>query len=94
MNLGTFSFVKNEFKPSDSLKNTLDSYYYLTLLPKKFIRVEVLGKTNSASYTGTEINVNWNNRNLFRGAELLTFLYLAVPIFSFQEQIKEKISIN
>lgn len=72
VNLGTFSFVKNEFKPSDSLPKTLDSYYYLTLLPKKFIRVEVLGKTNSASYTGTEINVNWNNRNLFRGAELLT----------------------
>ncbi|TPG38153.1 BamA/TamA family outer membrane protein [Flavobacterium pectinovorum] len=72
VNLGTFSFVKNEFKLSDSLPNTLDSYYYLTLLPKKFIRVEVLGKTNSASYTGTEVNVNWNNRNLFRGAELLT----------------------
>lgn len=72
VNLGTFSFVKNEFKISDSLPKTLDSYYYLTLLPKKFIRVEVLGKTNSASYTGSEINVNWNNRNLFRGAELLT----------------------
>ena len=72
VNLGTFSFVKNEFKVSDSIKNTLDAYYYLTLLPKKFIRVEVLGKTNSASYTGTEINVNWNNRNVFRGAELLT----------------------
>jgi outer membrane protein insertion porin family len=72
VNLGTFSFVKNEFKPSDSIPNTLDSYYYLTLLPKKFIRVEVLGKTNSASYTGSEINVNWNNRNFFRGAELFT----------------------
>lgn len=72
VNLGTFSFVKNEFKLSDSLPNTLDTYYYLTLLPKKFIRVEVLGKTNSASYTGSEINVNWNNRNLFGGAELLT----------------------
>jgi outer membrane protein insertion porin family len=72
VNLGTFNFVKNEFKVSDSLKNTLDAYYYLTLLPRKFIRVEVLGKTNSASYTGTEINVNWNNRNVFRGAELLT----------------------
>ncbi|WP_348823469.1 BamA/TamA family outer membrane protein [Flavobacterium aestuarii] len=72
VNLGTFNFVKNEFKPSDSVKNTLDSYYYLTLLPKKFIRFEVLGKTNSASYTGSEVNVNWNNRNLFGGAELLT----------------------
>ena len=72
VNLGTFNFVKNEFKVSDSLKNTLDAYYYLTLLPKKFIRVEVLGKTNSANFTGTEINLNWNNRNVFRGAELLT----------------------
>jgi outer membrane protein insertion porin family len=72
VNLGTFSFVKNEFKVSDSIKNTLDAYYYLTLLPKKFIRVEVLGKTNSAGFTGSEINLNWNNRNVFRGAELLT----------------------
>ncbi|WP_347050690.1 BamA/TamA family outer membrane protein [Flavobacterium olei] len=73
VNLGTFSFVKNEFRPSDSIDNALNSYYYLTLLPKKFIRVEVIGKTNSASYTGTELNVNWNNRNFFRGAELFTF---------------------
>jgi outer membrane protein insertion porin family len=72
VNLGTFNFVKNEFKVSDSIKNTLDTYYYLTLLPKKFIRFEVLGKTNSASYTGSEIKVNWNNRNVFREAELLT----------------------
>ncbi|WP_310559476.1 BamA/TamA family outer membrane protein [Flavobacterium sp.] len=72
VNLGTFSFVKNELKVSDSIKNTLDAYYYLTLLPKKFIRVEVLGKTNSAGFTGSEINANWNNRNVFRGAELLT----------------------
>ena len=72
VNLGTFSFVKNEFKVSDSIKNTLDAYYNLTLLPKKFIRFEVLGKTNSAGYTGSEINVNWNNRNVFSEAELLT----------------------
>lgn len=72
VNLGTFNFVKNEFKASDTIKNALDAYYYLTLLPKKFIRVEVLGKTNSASYTGSEININWNNRNLLRGAELFS----------------------
>lgn len=83
VNLGPFSFVKNEFKPSDSIKNTLDSYYYLTLLPKKFIRVEVLGKTNSASYNGTELNLNWNNRNLFRGAELLTISVFGGADFQF-----------
>lgn len=88
INLGPFSFVKNEFKPSDSIKNTLDSYYYLTLLPKKFIRVEVLAKTNSASYNGTEVNANWNNRNLFRGAELLTVSVFGGADFQFSGQNK------
>src|SRR5690606_7339501 len=71
VNMGTFKFVKNQFQDSDSLENTLDAYYYLTPLPKKSIRFEVLGKTNSANYTGTELNVNWSNRNTFKGAELL-----------------------
>ncbi|RZJ60228.1 MAG: hypothetical protein EOO45_24695, partial [Flavobacterium sp.] len=71
VNLGTFKFVKNEFRPSDSLANTLDAYYYLTPLPRKSIRFEVLGKTNSANYNGSEVNVNWSNRNAFRAAELL-----------------------
>lgn len=72
VNLGVFKFVKNQFKVSDSLKNRLDAYYYLTPFTRKSIRVELLGKTNSANYTGTELNVNWSNRNTFRGAELLT----------------------
>ena len=72
VNLGTFKFVKNQFKPSDTLGNYLDAYYYLTPLPKKSLRLEVLAKTNSANYTGTELNLNWSNRNAFRGAELLT----------------------
>jgi len=72
INLGTFKFVKNDFKLSDSIPNTLDVKYYMTLLPKKFIRTEFKGSINSANYTGLDVNVNWNNRNLFGGAELLT----------------------
>ena len=72
VNLGTFKFVKNEFRPADSLGNALDVYYYFTPLPRKSIRVETLAKTNSANYNGSEINVNWSNRNTFRAAELLT----------------------
>lgn len=72
VNLGTFKFVKNQFKVADTTGNYLDTYYYLTPLPRKSIRVEVLAKTNSANYTGTELNINWSNRNTFRGAELLT----------------------
>lgn len=73
VNLGTFKFVKNEFKPSrDTIGNFLDAYYYLTPLPPKSIQVQVLAKTNSANYTGTELNIDWKHRNAFRGAELLT----------------------
>jgi len=72
VNLGTFKFVKNSFVAADTTGNYLDAYYYLTPLPKKSIRLEVLGKTNSANYTGTELNANWSNRNTFKGAELLS----------------------
>jgi hypothetical protein len=50
VNLGTFKFVKNQFKVADTIGNYLDAYYYLTPLPKKSIRGEVLAKTNSANY--------------------------------------------
>ena len=70
--LGTFKFVKNQFRPVVGLDGYLDANYYLTPLPRKSIRIEVLAKTNSANYNGTEINVNWSNRNTFRAAELLT----------------------
>lgn len=71
ISLGVFKFVKNEFVISDSLKNKFDAYYLLT--PKEFqsLRVEALGKTNSANYAGSEINLNWTHRNIFRGAEQL-----------------------
>lgn len=73
VNLGTFKFVKNEFRPAkDTVGNFLDAYYYLTPLPPKSLQVKVLGKTNSANYTGTELNIDWKHRNTFRGAELLT----------------------
>lgn len=70
VNLGTFKFVKNQFNVADTIGNYLDTYYYLTPLPQKSFRVEILAKTNSANYTGTELKINWSNRNTFHGAEL------------------------
>ncbi|TZF83260.1 BamA/TamA family outer membrane protein [Pedobacter sp. BS3] len=73
VNLGTFKFVKNKFTEVDSTgKPLLDTYYYLTPYPKKSLRLELLGKTNSANYTGSEVDLSWRNRNTFKGAELLT----------------------
>ncbi|MFD1630969.1 BamA/TamA family outer membrane protein [Pseudopedobacter beijingensis] len=72
VSLGTFKFVKNQFKETDSLSNKLDVYYFLTPNRKKSVRLELLGKTNSANYRGTELSLNWLNRNTLRGAEQLT----------------------
>lgn len=70
--MGSFQFVRNEFVDVDTGKtNRLDAYYYLTPLPKQGMRVELLGKT-AAVYNGSEINVNWQRRNAFKSAELLT----------------------
>ena len=69
ISLGVFKFVKNEFIVSDSLNNKFDAYYLLTPRPFKSLRLEALGKTNSANYAGSELNLNWIHRNAFRGAE-------------------------
>lgn len=72
VNLGPFKYVKNRFEviPADSPK--LDAYYFLTQLPKKSLSFDVLGRTTSANYNGTQLNLNFRNRNTFKGAELLT----------------------
>ncbi len=54
---------------SDSLNHQFDAYYLLTPRPFQSLRLETLGKTNSANYTGGEVNLNWTNRNFFSGAE-------------------------
>lgn len=79
INLGTFKFVKNQFVLSDSLQNKFDAYYYLTPHEFKSLRLETLGKSNSASYVGGEVNFNWRHRNFFRGAEVFTAtMYTAI----------------
>ncbi|MEO6499472.1 MAG: BamA/TamA family outer membrane protein, partial [Mucilaginibacter sp.] len=72
VNLGPYKFVKNRFDPVDTDSSKLDVFYFLTPFPRKSLQVEVLGRTNSANFTGTQVNLNWKNRNAFKGAELLT----------------------
>ncbi len=71
INLGTFKFVTNRFeKIPDSFK--LNTFYYLTPLPKKSLSAEIGGLTKSNNVTGGDVTVRWRNRNAFRGAELVT----------------------
>ncbi|MCS4303372.1 BamA/TamA family outer membrane protein [Chryseobacterium sp. BIGb0232] len=69
ISLGVFKFVKNEFVTSDSLSHKFDAYYLLTPRQIQSLRLEALGRTNSANYAGSELNLNWTHRNFFRGAE-------------------------
>lgn len=71
INLGVFKFVKNEFVVSDSTNNKFDVYYMLTPRKIQSLRLEALGRSNSANYAGSELNLNWTHRNIFRGAEQL-----------------------
>ena len=70
--MGAFRFVRNEFVDVEGEPDKLDVYYYLTPMPKRGLRLELLGKT-AAVYDGSEINVNWQHRNAFKSAEMLTF---------------------
>lgn len=72
INLNLFKFVKNRFeqsgRPDSSMLNT---YYYLTPLPRQSLRTEITGTTKSNNATGSEITFSWSNRNTLRAGALL-----------------------
>lgn len=74
INLDVFKFVKNRFENSPNSEGDtgrLNTYYYLTPLPKKSLRAEISGNTKSNNYVGSLITLTLRNRNTFRGAEHL-----------------------
>jgi outer membrane protein assembly factor BamA len=72
INLNVFKFVKNRFEPVPSLDTPrLNAYYYLTPLPKKYLRGEITGTQKSNGFTGSELTFTWHHRNTARGAEHL-----------------------
>lgn len=82
--LGVFRFVKARFEKADS--NYLNAFYYLTPTAKKSIRFTATALTKSNNASGGQLSVNWLNRNLFKGAELLTIS----PYVSLEQQISSQ----
>mgnify|MGYP001545230813 CR=1 FL=1 len=68
INLNVFKFVKNRFEVAKTDSPKLDVFYYLTPLPQKSIRAEVTTVTRSNNLNGSQINLSWQHRNLFRSA--------------------------
>ena len=75
--LGPFSYVKNRFEDVTPDSARLDVYYFLTQAKRKSLSAEILGRQTSANYNGTQLNLNFRNKNTFKGAELLTVTLFA-----------------
>ncbi|MDP9080640.1 MAG: BamA/TamA family outer membrane protein [Bacteroidota bacterium] len=72
INLGPFSYVKNRFEDVTPDSPYLDIYYQLTQYKRKALSLDLLGRQTSANYNGAQVNLNFKNRNTFKGAELFT----------------------
>lgn len=73
VNIGTFRFVKAEFRPIDTLESDLlDANFYLTPQKKRSMSLQLTGTSKSNNFVGSELKLSNTNRNLFRGAEQLT----------------------
>ncbi|ASU33692.1 translocation and assembly module lipoprotein TamL [Mucilaginibacter xinganensis] len=77
INLGPFSYVKNRFEDVTPDSAFLDIYYQLTQYKRKALSLDLLARQTSANYNGTQINLNFKNRNTFKGAELFTLTLFA-----------------
>jgi outer membrane protein insertion porin family len=71
INMGQFRFVKSRYEGDSISAKKMNVYYYLTPLKKKNFNAEIAGFTKSNSFNGGQVNLNWKNRNLLRGAEQL-----------------------
>jgi outer membrane protein insertion porin family len=86
INLGPYRYVKNRFEDVTPDSPKLDVYYFLTPYKRKALQAEILGRTTSANYTGSQINVSWKNRNAFKGGELFTVTAFASTDVQFSGQ--------
>lgn len=75
--LGPFKFVKNRFEDVTPDSARLDIYYFLTQQKRKSLTLDIVARQTSANYNGTQVDLNFKNRNLFKGAELLTVTLFA-----------------
>lgn len=78
MTIGMYKYVRVKFTEVDSGiintegNNLLDMAIYLTPMQKRTLRAEANIISKSNDFIGPQLNINYRNRNVFRGAELLS----------------------
>lgn len=71
MGLDAFKFADVRFEKSQEGNDLLDARIFLTPMDKKTVRAELEMVSKSNNFTGPGLDINWTNRNTFKGAELL-----------------------
>lgn len=88
INLGSFKFVKNRFEIADSANHNLNVYYYLTPAKKKSIQFGIDAFSKDNNYVGTQLSVNWKNRNTFKGSEELSIKGFGGIEYGYSDSLK------
>ncbi len=90
INLGTFKFAKNRYEQVRDSADPyrLNVYYYLTPAKKKSLQGQLDGFSKENRYVGSQLSLNWRNRNVFRGAELLAVRAYGGFEISFADTLK------
>ncbi len=69
--LNNFRFVKTRFEVVNRLDSTLmNVYYYLQPQKRMTLRTELNGISRSSGLAGSQLSLNWQNINAFKGAEM------------------------
>ncbi|HEY0274316.1 MAG TPA: BamA/TamA family outer membrane protein, partial [Chitinophaga sp.] len=71
VSLGTFKFIKAQFRPYSRDSSLLNATFFLTPYPKHSLQFELRGTSKSNNFVGSEIAVSTKNRNWLHSATLL-----------------------
>lgn len=69
--LGTFKFVKGQFRTVRGDSSLLNASFYLTPYPRRSLQAELRGTSKSNNFVGSEAKVTARNRNWLHAANLL-----------------------
>jgi outer membrane protein assembly factor BamA len=86
--IGNFRYVNISFDETDSVRLEdgtlpLDARILLSPLNKRALRAEIQGVTKSNSFVGPALSLNFQNRNIFNGGEILSL----TANFGYEQQI-------
>jgi len=69
--LGTFKFVKGQFRTVRGDSSKLNASFFLTPYPRRSLSAELRGTSKSNNFAGSELRITARNRNWLHAANLL-----------------------